>query len=573
MLKRLSILVAIISIVACDPQDEFINQNAATQDTTTDSVNVNNDANVIINPWKVKADVENELLGAYKALRQNCVTRMAVWGEMRSDNIVEGEGASDDISNICRENLLPSNEFCKYDAFYDVVNRANKVLLFAPQVAALDPDYHMSEFYSHQAEAIALRSICYWYLIRTFRDVPYITNYDESGNLSSNTPQSTFESILDSLITDLENIRNNVFLRYATKEESVSRFTRLSINALLADMYLWRGNADDYDKCIELSQSITSDKLKDYMMLRDEQGDSCTIKFFNGYPLISNSSANNIGNSYNEIFGRGSSFESLFEFLYSDTKNPYVPNYYMKNQTNPGQIKALSWIGDDFSSSTGNRVFEQPQDTRLYQNVWQFDDYTWEICKYVYDDLRLKVDYGRIEPKSASFRNQKEASWIVYRYSEVLLFEAEAYLMKAMQLPDGDSLCIEYKDKALSLIDAVNKRSIVADNETVIPETLASIGYSANTNADELKTLLYNERRRELMFEGKRWFDLVRITLSEGNHGCLSRCLEMKFDAADIVAIKIKFSNPYGLFFPISEEEIEKSNGVLKQNPAYSVDQ
>ena len=165
----------------------------------------NSDITEPVNTWVSKSDVENELLDAYYALKR-CESRMAIWGEMRSDNMIEGDVASADIRNICRDNIQPYNEYCKYDVFYDVINRANKVLLFAPQVVDMDDDYMILEFRSHEAEAIALRSLCYWYLIRAFRDVPYITNCDESGNLRLNTPKSSFESILDSLISDLENI-------------------------------------------------------------------------------------------------------------------------------------------------------------------------------------------------------------------------------------------------------------------------------------------------------------------------------------------------------------------------------
>ena len=67
---------------------------------------------VLENFWTNKSDVESVLLGAYSALESSdCLLRMSVWGEMRSDNIVEGTNTGEDIQQICRENLLITNSY------------------------------------------------------------------------------------------------------------------------------------------------------------------------------------------------------------------------------------------------------------------------------------------------------------------------------------------------------------------------------------------------------------------------------------------------------------------------------
>ena len=542
---------------------------------------------VLENFWTDKSDVESVLLGAYSALEsQNCLLRMAVWGEMRSDNIVEGNGTSEDIRQITRENLLITNSYCTYNAFYDVVNRANTVMYYAPIVADKDPNYLMDEQLAHHAEAVALRCLCYWYLIRTFRDVPYVTEPsidDEGGYLKFYVPQVPFNAVLDSIISDLESVKKDAVNKYGEDvQANTCRITRSAICAMLADMYLWRGKEGDYDKCIAVCEEVTTQKIKEWNDKRSKEGKNCTIVSFNGYPLISDAPEDIPGNSYDEIFGKGGSFETLFEFPYnSDVKNPFVSSYYQNNQSNNvGQIKAFDKIGSDFSSSKGNSVFEQPQDTRYYQNL-KVRGSSWAICKYAYDDLNLKFNSGSIEFDAATFRNQVEASWIVYRYTEVLLFEAEAYIMKAKQIaPAGsDSLMQvgivnEYKDKAFQLIDAVNQRSIVADNNKVVPTTLTKlINYSPNTSVQAMEDLLFKERRREFMFEGKRWYDLVRMARRDGNQDRLIGLVEKKYDNATLAAVKIKLKNPYAMYFPMAKDEIEKSQGVLKQNPAYKEDE
>lgn len=542
---------------------------------------------VLENFWTDKSDVESVLLGAYSAMeKSDCLLRMSVWGEMRSDNVVEGNGTSDDIRQICRENLLHTNTYCNYKAFYDVVNRANTVLYFAPQVAAKDPNYIIDELLANQAEAIALRCLSYWYLIRSFHDVPYVTEPsidDEGGHMKFYVPQSSFETILDSLISDLEGIKKYAVNKFSSDEATTCRITKSTICAMLADMYLWRGAPGDWDKCIAVCEEVNALKLADYEKIRSKEGKNCTLKLYNGYPLICDAPEDIPGNSYNEIFGTGNSFESLFEFPYNnDVKNPFVGDYYQNNQsTNVGRIKAFEKIGSEFSSVKGNSVFEQAQDVRYYQNVYDRGSQSYAITKYAYDDLTLSFSSGSLEYSSASFRNQVQANWIIYRYTEVLLFEAEAYIMKAKQIaPAGeDSLTQvaalkEYKDKAFNLIDAVNARSINSDNFNITPNTLTQvISYSNSTTVNELESVLFKERRRELMFEGKRWYDLVRMARRDGNQERLLSFVEKKYDSATLSAVKIKLKNPYAMYFPMAKDEVRNSQGVLKQNPAYKDDE
>jgi len=542
---------------------------------------------VLENFWTNEADVESVLLGAYSALESSdCLQRMVVWGEMRSDNMVEGSSAGEDIRQILRENLLTTNSYCKYNAFYNVINRANTVLHFSPIVAEKDPNYLVDEVLAHKAEAIALRCLSYWYLIRTFHDVPYVTEPsidDEGGHEKFYVPQSSFEVILDSLISDLESIKMRANNKYATDDANVCRITRSTINAMLADMYLWRGAEGDLDKCIACCEEVTAQKLLDFDKLKQKQGKNCTIDLFNGYPLISDAPGEYGGNSYDEIFSDNYSFESIFEFPYNnDVKNPFVGTYYMngrtaQNESGLGQIKAYENIGSAFGGI--NHVYEQTTDSRYYQNLLKRGTGSnYAITKYAYSSVTLDIQSGSLSLRSSgSIPNDIVTNWIVYRYTEVLLFEAEAYMLKAKALnPSGeDSVATattqnQYIDASFQLIDAVNQRAVLADNNKAGATTLSKqYDYDKGMSVTTLEELLFKERRRELMFEGKRWFDLVRIARRDGNQDRLLRFVELKYEASTLAAVKIKLKNPYAMYFPMAKDEVRNSQGVLKQNPAY----
>ena len=240
---------------------------------------------VLENFWTDKSDVESVLLGAYSAMEQsNCLTRMSVWGEMRSDNVVEGNiQNNEDLRQVLRENLLYTNQFCNYAPLYDVINRANTVLYYAPQVAQKDPNFMIDELLAQEAEAVALRCLSYWYLIRAFHDVPYVTAPsidDEGGRAKFYVPQSSFETILDSLISDLERVKKYAVNKYANEEANTGRITKSAICAMLADMYLWRCNEGDMDKCIAVCEEVNTLKKADYDKIKSKEGRLCKLYLF-----------------------------------------------------------------------------------------------------------------------------------------------------------------------------------------------------------------------------------------------------------------------------------------------------
>ena len=527
---------------------------------------------VLENFWTNKADVESVLLGAYAALEtSDCVVRMSIWGEMRSDNIIPGKDntdSGDDIVQIVKDNILQTNTYTSYKCFYDVINRANTVLHFAPEVAAKDPNYTGAELKANQAEAIAIRSLCYWYLIRAYKDVPYTTIPSIDDTHDFFIGQTPFAQVLDSLINDLDRVKNFAVNRYALESHNTGRFTRASIYAMLADMYLWRG---DWDKCIECCEWVTERKLVEYEELLRKEGKNCTVELVKDtYPLITETPTGAIcGNAYNETFGKGNSFEVLYELPFDqDRSNPFVSDYYNSRNTKVGKIKAFAEIGNGFGTGSGNKVFIQPFDVRYYQNVRK-DGSNYGIVKYVFEKMEYNMSDGLIgDNRTFSERQNTQPNWIVYRYTDVLLMEAEAKVMKARSLGTGDAVSGDVQEllqEAFNLVDAVNRRAICKSRyESAKELKFADYGGSVSS----MEELVFDERRRELMFEGKRWFDLVRMAMRDGDTKRVVSKVVPKHDGASQSAVRIKLTDMNALFFPLSKDEI-KINDKLVQNPVY----
>ncbi|MEE1152749.1 MAG: RagB/SusD family nutrient uptake outer membrane protein [Prevotella sp.] len=522
---------------------------------------------VLENFWTQKSEVNAVLMGCYESLEsEESIIRMGVWGEMRSENILQGASIGNEYNEILNENILPTNSLTKWNVMYQTINRCNTVCHYAPMVQKKDPNYTVNELNANIAEASFIRDLCYFYLIRTFRDVPLSFEPTIDDTKEFQIPATPMNAALDSLIKDLESVKDYAVKRYVDDSkmsnaqaasqayENSSRVTRVAIYALLADLNLWRGN---YDETIKYCDLIIDFKKNQYKEKIAQIGDLTDMQEFAGIPLILEAPAGSVtcGNAYNEIFGTGNSFESIFELYFRNNqqvKNKYVNEFFGKDRL--GSISGLSRYCKD--AATGNSDLFTKNDCRVYATS-QKSNSRYAITKYVNSSVSMDIKNVTDEKSlklTASRGNAEYANWIIYRLTDVMLMKAEACILK------GEA---EY-ETAFTLINAVNKR---AHNYTTsaAKDTLVFDDY--RTSQEKMEQLLLDERNRELMFEGKRWYDLVRIAVRDGNNQRLVSEATKKYQDK-VNALKIKLADPNIIFFPYNKDEL-KVNPFLKQNSAY----
>lgn len=527
---------------------------------------------VLENFWTDKNDVTSVVNSCYESLEsEDCMVRMGVWGELRSDNLKGGSNPSDEINQILKENILPSNSMCNWKVFYQTINRCNTVCYYAPQVQAIDPNYTESEMRANIAEASAIRALCYFYLIRTFRDVPYTTAPSIDDAQEYVLPALPFDDILDSLTTDLEKVKDDAVRRYYLDDspnayQNSSRITRVAIWALLADLYLWKG---DWDNCIKYCDLVMEFKRQQYEDMLDRDGIVPGIELFGNIPMILEkpSGTTVYGYSYDDIFGEGNSFESLFELYFESNQgqlNTYVGKYYGGNNNNEiGFLGAPDFLRQDVATGT-NTLFKKI-DGRAYASISMVNQ-SYYPRKYYYETVTFNTQSVTSENSlafSAGSRGREDANWIFYRLSDAILMKAEALIQRGMV--DTSGVAVDYQ-RAFQLINTVNKRAIDASPISSRVDTLKMSDYVNSKVA--MEDLLMEERQREFLFEGKRWFDLVRMARRDGNNIRLSTLATRKY-IENVNAIKIKLANPDRIYFPYAKSEL-KVNPLLKQNPAYS---
>ena len=546
--------------------------------------------------WNEKADVDAIIAGCYSGLQEGAVIkRMMVWGEFRSDNIGPGSNVQQDgnLEKLLKENIDAKNSYTNWDGFYNVINRCNTVIKYAPGVAAVDPAYTESELQANIAEMVALRSLSYFYLIRAFRDVPFTREPYIDDDQTMDLPATKFDAVLDSLIYDLESVKGNAVKRYPITKEmyQTGRITQDAIHALLCELYLWK---KDYQNCVRYADLVIESKKAIYEENRKKRTTSSTLQSssdvedrFNGFPLVTNSTSTNyFGDAYTTLFGSDRNNvdelnqEIIFQLVFSDDPqgsgmpaNGAVNDFYGNSQATTGLVAPSDYIYAQIEASGQDRkVFADKNkmyDSRIYTNCRYTGSGSGNSSKSINKYTTSTIDiYSAGTTPEASYgskytQNQNGSNWIIYRLADIMLLKAEA--LTQLMRDGSDEEASEYNksliDRAFTLVNAINKRALC---QTQLNDTLIRGNYNSK---GDMETLVMQERQRELMFEGKRWFDLVRLSQRTGNTQTLaSAALQKATTGSGLISNHLAKMD--AIYWPYNLDEM-KVNLNLVQNPAF----
>ena len=529
--------------------------------------------------WNEKADVDNVVAGCYSGLQsEDVMRRMMVWGEFRSENVMPGINVNSDINleNVLKENITAINAYTTWDGFYSVINRCNTVIKYAPGVAAEDPGYTPSELNATIAEVSALRDLCYFYLIRTFRDVPYSTEAYTDDDQVMDLPATPFYAVLDSLINDLERVKGDAVVYYPETKPlyQTARITRDAIYAMLCEMYLWK---QDYQNCIKYADLVIESKKEQEKSYRSSlfgnQQDA--IERLNGYPLELNSSStssNMYGSAYEAIFVDGSSKETIFELSFNDNpqssgmlSNQAVCAFYGHASVAKGLVAPSTALITDAGKTSGRTIFDD-RNKALDARIHEAYDQSEGCFKYVYRGIYITpqgTDKVSLLYSSRFVDKDNGSKWIIYRLPDIMLMKAEALCQQMHEGNDADDIAFNtpLREQIFNLVNAVNKRSVC---QSVLADTLRATDYNTK---NLLQTLVLRERQREFLFEGKRWYDLVRRSMRDGNTEALLQAVSSR-EVSNSEYVKNFFKKMDAIFWPYNNEET-KVNLNLVQNPAF----
>lgn len=456
--------------------------------------------------WNTKEQVDAAVTGIYSSMQssrtgdRDMVEYLFIWGEGRTDMVTPGFRADQDELDIVNLNMLPQNKFVNWRSFYQTINYCNTIIQMAPGVRSKDNTFTEAHLHTAVGQALAIRSLMYFYLVRSFGSVPLKLDATISDEDIKNLPKTNSDTILNQIEADLTTAATYVPLSYGNAQVSKGRVTQHAVNAMLADVYLWR---DKYAACIEACDKIINS---------------------NQYGLVSTL------NFFNDVYFQGNSGEGIFELQFDVQRlNPFY-NIHAPNRRRWGAAAHLTegLYGIDLI------------------NTIPLNDVRGEYTAYRPTDLTIMKYVGTPEGSIRS-ADQSFANWIFYRFADVLLMKAEA--MNQLDQPL----------EASRIVKTIRERANAVEMKIM-----------DSTSKSSMTIAILEERQRELAFEGKRWYDVLR-NAKRDNYQRIHLLYDMASislpaDRRQAALNKLKDKNSH--YFPIYFYEMQ-TNNQLVQNPFY----
>lgn len=393
--------------------------------------------------WQTKEQVNSAVIGCYSSIMNGPVEKMFLWGELRADLVDNGVNINSAYSQIIDGEISAENTVVNWGSFYTTINNCNTVLRFASEVKEIDGTFTDKQLKAYEAEALTLRAMMYFYLVRSFKDVPFVTEASVSDDQNYSIGQTSGDVILDSLIADLKIAVINAPLSYPTTAENKSRITAWSARALLADIYLWK---EQYTQCNALCDEIIASKK--FNLIPTEK---FYLEIADGGVVIDTVTVANEGDAetmFVNTYVLGNSIESLFEIPFNYLKNN---PFYGLLGPNVNRLRPKSDVLE-------GGIFPDP----MYLAASSASDIRGNGCSYRMNVVWKYVGTGRSSAVRAS--SNYTSPWIVYKYSDVLLMKAEALNQMGLKVTNDEELTQSYFAYAVDLLEQVR----FADRKSVV---------------------------------------------------------------------------------------------------------
>ena len=497
-MKKYSILIALLAIFsfsACEDAIDLVPRSELT-------------ANGF---WDSEDGAKAAHIGMYSNLRSQAGDFWS-FGELRSDlwggNTLETPSNLGFLESDFSANTAP---YGGWAGFYIYIHRINDFIVNVPNIEFIDE----AEKAHLMGQAHAIRAFYYFHLARTWGDVPVILvpmdNFDPEG-LSS--PRVAVTEVLDIVKSDIE-----TSLTYFGSDNELYKgkniyWSKAASQMLKAEVYLWTGKlygggAADYTTAKNTLTAIQGFILENDFdaMFSDENNDEFIFAF-----QYKEDQATNLFSSFT---GRGTEVHPLYDGA-GNSMSTFVTN----GASRYGPSEKLLLITDDVLDTRRDATF-----TRMYADDNAEAGYpTYDATTYQASLMNKFI--GHVNGGGSRIADNNVP---MYRYADALLLQAEA-MNNLGEDPSG-------------LINLIRQRAY-GENYDVAVHGYVNASQTENANA------ILEERMKEFVGEGKRWYDLRRA----GD--------QFVFDNVEYI------SEGYKLLLPITSDMIGR-NPLLEQTAGY----
>lgn len=454
--------------------------------------------------WKTEDDAKGGLNGMYVRLRGQAQANLFLWGEARSEVFDFGIEGAANMQRYFQNTLDPVFAGPAWVGLYTIVHDANLILKYVPQISFTAE----AEKNKILAQAYAMRAYIYFVMVRTWGAVPLVTDPTEGYDPTSvQKAQSPVEDIFKLIKEDVE----KALALFPDNGFASGRcfWSEPAVNALKGDVYLWtarrlNGGEGDYNTALAALEDIKSSDVQ----LLDDFG-----------------SVFDYDNKGNKEILMAVRFQDI-EAANNNYSTMYIRDDQIPTATDDA-TKALIQTGGGANNWAPSAVFRSQYPADDLRKKASF------VEIFTYNSAGTPTYYGTVTLKFKGFIQTGVRKFlddvILYRYADVLLMKAEA------KNGLGQDPSAEIND--------VRRRAYGPQYDDHI---------FVNGSKAENDEAILQERLFELVFEGKRWWDLVRF----------NKAFEK------VPSLQGRDNQPGLMLFPISETTISLNSAII-QNAGY----
>lgn len=452
---------------------------------------------------KTEDDVNAVINGAYA--RFNDASAFKFQGMMMlmlmADDLYSASGS--EFGSYANRTLSGVNTGSFWNQFYFSISAANALIKTIDELE-LDPEFEKRAY----GEAHFLRAFSYYYLVRLYGAVPLRI---EAVDINSNFyfPRSSVDDVYAQIFQDLKTASAQLPLFSEIPAAELGRASKGAAQALLSQASLTYGNqlslkgasgTEHYTNAVIYADSVI--ESKQYRLINNFADVFDIGKETGAYDEVIFGIRFQVDNQARAQPAAGSEF--ALRFMAPNTAGVTG----RPNGTGAGSIRPMPWIADfyrtgDYATGTGaSKVIDYRNQVSFYQRgvapngnpVVMYPDVT-KASNEARQGTPLIGKY--IDPNGKDERNNGN-DFFVIRFAEIYLIKAEAL----NELNGPTALAVEAFNK-------VRERARNADGTSrVVP---ADIPADHTLTQSQFRMKIFEERGLELIGEGQRWFDLVRM--------------------------------------------------------------
>lgn len=425
-------------------------------------------------------------------------------------------------------NYMPSSSWNKlpqnWTKMYEMIENANLVI----EGINSSPIKDNTKMRYYLGEALTLRAMVYFDLVRNYGDVPMKMEPSKSDGSNLNLPKTDRDVIMDQLIADLKQAAD--LLPWAGKDgyttEHVTKGFALGLAARIAlaeaGYSIRESRKDGYVDLSEKREGQLGYSDPTYPTMRpgdDKRHElyqtalDCLNKVIAEGPHKLNPSYDNEWTLQNELKLDETYYENLFEVAHGlqlSGEMGYTAGIRMASKSehfgytnSSGKVKIPATHFYSFDPMDTRRdVSCAPYELKDATSTQTFTNQAFNGIYVAKWDVRKMNDNWLSMNKSVSQKTGYGVNWVVMRYSDILLMYAE--VVNELQGPDGSGACGKTAKQALA---EVRKRAF---SSSVQNEKVDAYINNVSGNKNDFFKAIVDERAWEFTGEAIRKYDLVR---------------------------------------------------------------